>query len=64
MLTVRVMDETELIRLAMSALGKRTSERKKRSSRLNAQRPRKRKSKRLARVGPHGSPSTPNNSPG
>lgn len=37
------MNEAELIRKAMSALGKRTSERKKISSRKNAKRPRKKK---------------------
>jgi hypothetical protein len=37
------MNESEIIRLAMSILGKRTSERKKESCRANARRPRKRK---------------------
>jgi hypothetical protein len=39
------MNESELIRQAMSILGKRTSERKKISSRKNAKRPRKKKKK-------------------
>jgi DNA-directed RNA polymerase sigma subunit (sigma70/sigma32) len=42
------MNESEIIRRAMSILGKRTSERKKISSRANAKRPRKRNSKGLA----------------
>ena len=37
------MDESEIIRQAMSLLGKRTSERKKLSSKLNAMRPRKKR---------------------
>jgi hypothetical protein len=45
--------EEYFIREAMRALGKRTSERKKLSSRLNAKRPRK-KSKRLAKPMPNG----------
>jgi hypothetical protein len=43
------MNEAELIRRAMSVLGKRTSERKKISSRKNAKRPRKKKAKALSK---------------
>ena len=51
--------EREVIRQAMSLLGKRTSDRKRESSRRNAKRPRKR-SKRLART--KGNVSSPSNS--
>ncbi len=37
------MTDEEVIRAAMSLLGKRTSDRKRESSRANAKRPRKRK---------------------
>jgi hypothetical protein len=39
------MDETELIREAMRLLGKRTSERKKISSRINGSRPKRKRTK-------------------
>jgi len=42
------MNDDELIRQAMSLLGKRTSDKKRASCKANAKRPRKR-SKRLAR---------------
>ncbi len=46
------MNESELIRAAMSILGKRTSDRKRESSRANAKRPRNRKRKPLANAVP------------
>jgi len=45
----KAADESELIRQAMSILGKRTSERKKISSRRNAKRPRKKKKPEFTR---------------
>ncbi len=46
------MSDEEVIRAAMRLLGKRTSDRKRESSRANAKRPRKKKSKRLAKAMP------------
>jgi hypothetical protein len=42
-------EEAMIVKRAMSILGSRTSEKKKRQSRLNAKRPRKRKSIKKAR---------------
>ncbi len=58
------MNEIEMIREVMSLLGRRTSERKKLSSKLNAMKPRKkRNSKPIAKAMPQALPSNPNESP-
>ncbi len=49
---MQTMSDEEVIRAAMSLLGKRTSDRKRESSRANAKRPRKCKRKPLANAVP------------